>query len=208
MTARIAPLLAAVVAAGCTTTYSPPEMLVPAYARAPRIDLAVCLVLDEELRTAAWSDRTVASMGVREEIPFGDALARAAEQMSRELFTSVTVVSDAAEVPAEAEATLTPRFAGAARTRPARSFDELRLSVVVEWWLRDREGRPIWVESIRGSGVAPVEGLIVNRNAATDRIRSALEQLFADAHRAIAESPELRAYVAEAKRTSAAQAPP
>lgn len=42
--------------------------------------------------------------------------------------------------------------------------------MLLDWCLREPGGQPVWVEKIRGTGLTPVEGLVVNRGAATDRI--------------------------------------
>lgn len=188
--------LALACAAGCGAT-RPPADLVVAYAPAAPIALPVCLVLDAPLRAADWRDRSVASMGLQERIAFGDAFAEHAERLARATFTSVSVVEDAATAPKDDCAVLAPRFVGAARTRPARRFDELRLAVVMEWWLRDPHGRPVWVETIRAVGVAPLEGILFNRDGAQDRIGAALEELFLASQRAIADSPEVKAYATQ-----------
>jgi hypothetical protein len=166
--------------AGCflPTPTSYPKEAVGGIPSAPRIEMPVRLVIDADLRATQWRRQP----GSASETELGKSLAVNAEAVARAVFARVDVVSDPKEGAADV-ALLTPRVVAVEKVEEGDYHGE-RMTVLLEWSLRDPEGRPIWVETVRGSQLF------------TKPARTLVEQLVRTSFEQLSGSREIRAYAA------------
>jgi len=66
-------------------------------------------------------------------------------------FASVTSVAAVADAP-EAQVILSPKFVDLSATKTMGAFSTRELTVMLEWTLKDKAGRTVWIETVQGSG--------------------------------------------------------
>ena len=62
--------------------------------------------------------------------------------------TSVATDKDAVE----AQAILMPKFVDVSATKTLGAFSTRELTVLLEWTVKDKSGRTVWIETVQGSG--------------------------------------------------------
>jgi hypothetical protein len=181
--------------AGCVPVFvaTPP---LGGYPAVDPIDLEVGLILGDELR--AVQVRPLASDG--HEGPgfdLGSALAQSAEGVCRAVFTEVVV--GVGETPKGVDLVVFPRVVSVRTTRPVWFWDDVPLTMVLEWKVVTPRERLIWFETIRGTASEwagfSFPGSQVNQ--LVKRLDALFQELFLQSHAALAGSPEIRAYAAQ-----------
>jgi hypothetical protein len=109
-----------------------------------KLALKAALVLTPEFCTNKMKDKA----GERFEI--GKAACTELEPALRGVFSSLTVVT-AATASGDAEAVLTPRFVAVDRTAAMTSFSNRKMIVLLEWTVKDRSNKTVWLETVQGS---------------------------------------------------------
>jgi hypothetical protein len=172
--------------------YSPPKELVSSYSLKNKVPIKVELYLSDDLRAAEWKG----SAGSYR-LTLGEALARNAETVTREVFAAV-VVTGGSGGPGTAgiNAVLIPRFVTAEQT-------SVMLTVLLEWTLKDGKGNTIWVDTIRGEGVASAWSL---ESAIEERSKAMLNDLFHKSFTALSSSRAIREFAA--KQAKSPPSPP
>ena len=187
---RFAGILLICLLAGCTPTlvvYKAPETISVPYPNVKKIPLTVELRLNEELLGAQWTHGRVV-------IPLGAVLSEQAESMSRKLFTGLNVAKSAADgAPTKSDAILSPKPVAIERTLGATAFSDSVLTVVLEWTMKDANGRLVWVDATKGHGVANTGNAFTHSSNATDQIGALVKDLFLKSYRLISGAKEIRA---------------
>ena len=185
-----------IVVSGCTHTLDVPTVAFTDYRNKDKIKLHLALRLSDELLNAK-SERT---QGFDKFIiPLGDHLAVNAEFLSQVIFTDVTVLKDDS-VPNDKgiRAILIPTMISSARVSPISAFikQTLKIAVVLEWALKDRENHLIWIDTVTGEGtlVEPTSSADGNRK---NLMQSLIQDLFQKSYEALSSSPEIRKFAAE-----------
>ena len=66
------------------------------------------------------------------------------------VFSGLTRVQEASSS-GEAQLVLTPRFVDIGATQKAFAFSDRELVVLVEWTVKDKSGKSVWIETVQGS---------------------------------------------------------
>jgi hypothetical protein len=85
-----------------------------------------------------------------EKFPVGKTACTELEPVLQRSFASLTRVDDSSEA-GDAQVVLEPKFADVGATQKAFAFSKRELVVIVEWTVRDRSGKAIWLETVQGS---------------------------------------------------------
>ncbi|NOT55666.1 MAG: hypothetical protein HOP18_13785 [Deltaproteobacteria bacterium] len=165
--------------------YSPSKELISGYGLTSKVPIKMELYLSDELRAAEWQ-RKGSSGSYR--LALGEALARNAEKVTREVFAAV-VVTGGSGGPGMAgtNAVLIPRFVTAEQTA-------VTLTVLLEWTLKDDKGNTVWVDTIKGEGDASAWFL---ESAIEQRSKAMLDDLFHKSFLALSSSRAIREFAAK-----------
>lgn len=185
--------VAAVGASACTTVLDHPVKAVQGYAPAQRIDMKVALVLSDELRQARW-ERSAGGETVV--LPFGEHLATNSENVARALFSGVTVQTSPGPVPPEAAGLLVPRMVFIEQSFGIWVWDDANITMGLEWTFKDRDGRVVWVDTVKGTGTNATGNLFTSRTRMTERAGLVIEDVFRKSFDAIAGARALRDFAA------------
>lgn len=106
-------------------------------------------------------------------------------------FSSLTTVAAAASS-ANAQVVLLPRFVDLSATKTMGAFSNRELTVLLEWTVKDKSGRTVWIETVQGSGKNHIGNAFTYKTDLKEIIHYAVKDL---AHKSVAEmdaSPQLR----------------
>jgi len=106
-------------------------------------------------------------------------------------FSSVTGVATDKN-PEEAQAILMPKFVDVSATKTMGAFSTRELTVLLEWTVKDRSGRTIWIETVQGSGKNHMGNGFTYSSDLKEIIRYAVQDLARQSVVAMEASPELR----------------
>lgn len=175
---------------GCAHVYQAPATLVTSYpVTQDKIRLRVRLVLTRELRATRWERK---SMGDTWSVPMGENLCRNSENLCRQLFQEVAVESTAVMGVTNVDAVLTPRVVAVEQSAGAMAWGEAKSVLMLEWSMTDREGKPAWVETVKGEAKTATGNAFTYKGNTEKRVGMMLEQVFLKSHEAMTASPELR----------------
>jgi hypothetical protein len=179
--------------AGCVPVYvmTPPPGGYPAV---EPLDLAVGLVISGELRDVHLMTPQLPDGGPQFHV--GKAMADTAEEVCRKVFAQVEVDTTP---PKGVDLFVFPRLVSMRTTRPMTIFDDVPLTVVLEWKVVTPRERLIWLETVRSTAWEPPGFLLpaVSAHYAIKRMDAVFQNLFLRSHAALAGSPEIRAYAAQ-----------
>jgi len=171
-----------------------PVVCVTAWSQTPsapttKLALSAALVLTPEFCATKTKKGT---WGINQEtFPIGKAACDELEPTLKDTFLSLSHVQDASSA-GGAQLVLIPKLVDAGATQTLGAFSNRELVVMVEWTVKDKGGKTVWVETVQGSakhhmGNAFTHGknvkLIVN-----DSVKDMAEQSAAK----MAASPELQ----------------
>jgi hypothetical protein len=103
-------------------------------------------------------------------------------------FSSVTADKDAVE----AQAILMPKFVDVSATKTMGAFSTRELTVLLEWTVKDKSGRTVWIETVQGTGKNHMGNAFTYKNDLKEIIQYAVEDLVHKSVVAMNASPELR----------------
>jgi hypothetical protein len=137
-------------------------------------------------------------MGDTFRAPLGGALAQNAEVLTRELFSDVVVTNGGAS-PGKAgtAAVLIPRMVLAEQNMAAWAFGDQKLSVLLEWTLKDGQGNTVWVDTIKGEGETNAGNVFTHNSNAEERIKIMLDNLFHQSFQAMSSAKAIREFAAK-----------
>jgi len=194
-------LLLALGSASCTVptkhTYAVPSQPYDGYPAVTPIPLGVELVLTNELLAARW-ERDV--LGTSFEIPLGALLAKNAEALARATFSSVSVSRGFALQAGSDPAVLTPRVVAIERTPHGGwiwAWQDMTLTVAIEWRLEARGGALVWLDTLTGSGTSNAGNYFTADETSEPRVAAAMEALFRASSEAMRRSPEIARFAAK-----------
>lgn len=169
---------------GCTTTYRVPEERFTGYPHDTKIPLNVGLIISPEFLDAKWEDSTRVAK-------FGNALAANSEALAGQVFKSVELAKGF-ESKAGLDGFLIPKVSLIDSTY-GFAWDDLVLTLIVEWSLKDPNGKLIWVDTVKGQATSK-SGSFGHEKQFTSRAKSAIDDLFLRSYEAMISSPEIRDY--------------
>lgn len=106
-------------------------------------------------------------------------------------FSSVIGVATAQDAEA-AQAILIPKFVDVSATKTMGAFSTRELTVLLEWTVKDKSGRTVWIETVQGSGKNHMGNTFTYKTDLREIIQYASQDL---ARKSVAEmdgSPQLR----------------
>jgi hypothetical protein len=180
---------------GCTHLMKAPTTTISDYPVTEKINLRVGLVILPELTDAKWEFHY---MGDTWLLPLGENLTRNSENMTKQLFSSVSVhkVTTAKALPG-VEATLIPKMKAFEQSSGAFAWSEAVTTIVLEWTLLDSKDNIVWADTIR----ADAKGKLGSRSSQDSndekRTQQAIEKVFYDSFVAISKAQEIRNLVAK-----------
>ncbi len=106
-------------------------------------------------------------------------------------FSSVTSVATDKDA-LEAQAILMPKFVDVSATKTMGAFSTRELTVLLEWTVKDRSGRTVWIETVQGSGKNHMGNGFTYKTDLKEIIQYAVQDLAQKSAAAMDASPELR----------------
>jgi hypothetical protein len=113
-----------------------------------KLALTAALVLTPEF--CATVKKVGSALVNQEKFDVGKEACKQLEPGLATVFTELKRVADSSET-AGAQVVIEPKFADVGATQKAFAFSKRELVVVVEWTIRDRDGKVLWLETIDGS---------------------------------------------------------
>lgn len=102
--------------------------------------------------------------------------------------TSVAAENDAVE----AQAVLKPKFVDVSATKTMGAFSTRELTILLEWTVKDKSGRTVWIETVQGSGKNHMGNAFTYKTDLKEVIRFAVKDLAHKSVIAMDASPDLR----------------
>jgi hypothetical protein len=109
--------------------------------------LRAALVLTPEFCAAKTKK---GSWAVRETFEIGKAACAELEPALKGAFSGLTRVA-AASSSGDAQVVLLPRIVDVAATSAAGAFSNREMVVVLEWTVKDRSGKTVWIDTVQGT---------------------------------------------------------
>ena len=102
---------------------------------------------------------------------------------------------------ADAQAVLIPRFVDLSATKTMGAFSTRELTILLEWTVKDKTGRTVWIGTVQGTGKNHMGNGFTYKTDLREIIHYALEDL---AHKSVADmdsSPELNKFAQKVAST-------
>lgn len=151
-----------------------------------KINLKTMLYLDEDYQNAKWETEP---MGWEPNvIMLGENFTNNTKNLANNVFSSVVVVNSESEISkGKGDVILKPKVKSSKQNRPLWKWHDSTLTVIVEWTLKDTEGNLIWIDTIKGEGVAKLM-------QDEERLQDLIYDLFEKSYKSMSSSPEIRDY--------------
>jgi hypothetical protein len=131
-------------------------------------------------------------MANQETFAVGAAACDDIEPALKGVFTSlVRVTSNDASY--DAQVTLTPRFVNVNATQKAFAFSNRELIVAVEWVVKDKAGKTIWVGTVQGSAAHHIGNAFTYKKNLKRIVEDSSKDMAAQSASIMVSSPELLA---------------
>jgi hypothetical protein len=172
-------LIAAVLHGICLTARS--QTAPPA---GQKLDLSAAVVMNPELCATKIKKNS-------ETFEVGRAACDLLKSALEQGFSSVTSVA-ADKDAQDAQAILIPRFVDVSATKTMSAFSTRELIVLLEWTVKDKSGRTVWIETVQGSGKNHIGNAFTYKKDMKEIIQYAVQDLAHKSVVAMDASPELR----------------
>jgi hypothetical protein len=156
-----------------------PDQLVK-YDENNKIDLTVTLVLSEEFKNYSWDAPT----GRRYTLMIGESLSKNAKLLCDNAFKKVITSSDAVGSH-DSDAVLIPEVVLVDKTQAAFGPQMVEMEIQVLWTLKNREGKIIWIDTIKGFGHEKMGGPFSFDKNTKKQINMAMGNMFKNTHEAL-----------------------
>jgi hypothetical protein len=172
----------------------PPQSPLPAD---PQLKVSAALVLTPELCATKTKK---GKWGINQEnFPIGDAVCKQLWPALNKIFFSLALISDVSKA-GDAQLVLTPVLGDVGVTQKATAFQSRELVVQLEWTVKDKSGKTIWVETVQGSAKHHMGNAFTYKKnlnlIVDDSVKDAVDQSVSK----MAASAELQKYAASLSR--------
>ena len=168
---------------GCATVWEQPIHEVHLSPTNHQFEFPVALLLTQEYRNATYE----------EAVPLGENLVHHTEVLMKSLFSNLTFLdNDPGTNKQDTKYILKPRVAFIVQNYGVSAFSEATMKVAVEWNLLTNTGKPVWVETVEGVGVANTGNIFTGESNQKERVQEALQELFANTQKAMLSSNVLK----------------
>lgn len=177
---------------GCGSAISNLETLpVAEYQESKNINLSVELIISKEFDSYSH-------LSSGEELVLGPLLVKNSENMARNLFRQIIVSKkENFSQPSSVDAVLIPTVVSVAHTRPMCSFSDRKLSMNLQWQLKDTKGKIVWVDTVEGEGINNLGSTFTYFSNTRERVQLLMEDLFEKSYISISSSKEIKNFKPE-----------
>jgi hypothetical protein len=155
----------------------------------PKLSLNAALVLTPEF--CATKTKKGTWLVNQETFPIGKAACAEFEPALRGVFSSLTrLESDSSS--GDAEVVLMPRFVDIAATQTLGAFSNRELVVLVEWTVKDKSGKTVWVETVQGSAKHHMGNAFSHNKNLKRIVEDSLKDVAETSASKMSSSPEIR----------------
>jgi hypothetical protein len=149
-----------------------------------KLNLSAAVVLDAEFCATKIKKN-------HEEFEVGKAACDSFKPILEPGFSSLTSVAAAADA-VDAQLILAPKFVDVSATKTMGAFSTRELTVLLEWTVKDKSGRTLWIETVKGTGKNHMGNGFTYKTDLKEIIRYAVQDLAQQSVVAMDASPELR----------------
>jgi hypothetical protein len=149
-----------------------------------KLNLSAAVVLDPQFCATKIKKN-------HEEFEVGRAACDSLKPILEQGFTGLTSVAAAADA-VDAQLVLAPRFVDVSATKTMGAFSTRELTVLLEWTVKDKSGRTVWIETVQGTGKNHMGNGFTYKTDLKEIIRYAVKDLAQNSVAAMDASPELR----------------
>jgi hypothetical protein len=127
----------------------------------------------------------------RETFPIGKAACEELEPALKGVFPGLTHV-EAAASSGDAQVVLVPRFVDVGATQTLGAFSNRELVVLVEWTVKDKAGKTVWVETVQGSAKHHMGNAFTHGKNLKLIVRDSVKDMAEQSASKMSAAPELR----------------
>jgi len=182
---------ALVAAAGVLLSSAVSHAQEPAPAASKKIPLTAALVLTPEF--CATVNKVGKKMINQEKFAVGKEACKQLEPALAAVFTSLARVEDSANT-GDAQVVLEPKFDDVGATQKAFAFSNRELVLVLEWTVRDKSGKVLWLETVEGSAKRHIGNTFTHGSNLKHIIEDAVQNLTEQSVEKMASAPQLRRF--------------
>lgn len=150
--------------------------------------ITIALVLDPALGEARYEEGDY-------RIALGDLLRTHAEEVARACFARVVSASAGSEHPA----ILTMRLIAHLPSLSLWAGQDQVHTILLEWTLRDPNGRLIWIETVRGEAQGPMGTATSQDDKAASVVRASIRDAMVRSNDVMEASPEIAGFTASSR---------
>lgn len=174
---------------GCTRLWRQPLHDISLVPIDDKINLRVKLVITEQFRNAKWEKKWPA--GDRFIVPLGENLVHHSKNLLKNIFLHSSI-SENLDDEVEVDYFLIPKFVSVKQSSGFSAFSEAKMSIIVEWALKNKFGKVAWVESFQGQATGKSGTLFSAKKYQEERVKLLLQDLFQKTEKAITSSRVIR----------------
>jgi hypothetical protein len=126
----------------------------------------------------------------QETFPVGKAACAELEPALKGVFSGLTRV-EASSSAGEAQVVLMPRFVDIGATQTLGAFSNRELIVLVEWTVKDKVGKTVWVETVQGSSKHHMGNLFTHNKNLKRIVADSVKDMAVQSATKMSSSPEL-----------------
>ena len=125
-----------------------------------------------------------------EKFSVGEAACAQLEPVLSKIFAKLTRVDDASKT-ADAQLVLEPRFSEVGGTEKAFAFSTRELVILMEWTVRDREGKVLMLDTVQGTGKRHIGNTFTYKNNLKHIVEDSTQDMAEQSAQKIAAAPAL-----------------
>jgi hypothetical protein len=125
-----------------------------------------------------------------EKFEVGKAACAQLEPVLSKIFTKLTRVDDASKA-ADAQVVLQPRISEVGGTEKAFAFSTRELVILMEWTVRDREGKVLMLDTVQGTGKRHMGNMYTYKSNLKHIVEDATQDMAEQSAQKIAAAPAL-----------------
>jgi hypothetical protein len=179
--ALLASLLCSIFLTGCVHKWQL-QLTPTAIAQGEKIAIPVVIPVSQELLDAKWE--ALISPTDKANVAVGQLLVPQLENLGR------SVLLPPSDEKGSTDAVLAPRLVSVKRTQPTTIFGDQTTTIVLEFTLKDKNGKLLWLDTVTGSATTKMTSKV--KASATRQFQMAFDQVFNQAAERIRASPEVR----------------
>jgi hypothetical protein len=154
-----------------------------------KIGIKAALLLTPEF--CASKTKKGSALSGKETFEIGKAACKELEPALANAFATVTHISDPGQAD-DAQLVLTPRFVDVDATKTVTAFSNREMIVLLEWTVKDRAGKTVWIETVQGSAKHHAGNLFTYKKNLKLIVEDSVKDVAAESAEKMAAAQELR----------------